>query len=97
MRNERLTHDNRRGNPNYISPPVLEGIDYEGYLQILINMVPERTRLLRIMDLIQINMKYLYCDYFLLSDYYTGLHFSMEVNGRVHHFEENYECKIVEK
>ncbi|MCI8610072.1 MAG: hypothetical protein HFE73_10545 [Firmicutes bacterium] len=91
------TDDNRRGNPNYISPPVLEGIDYEGYLQILINMVPERTRLLRIMDLIQINMKYLYCDYFLLSDYYTGLHFSMEVNGRVHQFEENYERKSVEK
>ena len=43
------------------------------------------------MDLIQINMKYLYCDYFLLKDYYTGLKFTMNVNGVEHEFEETYE------
>ena len=76
---------------NYIRPAVCEGADYEDYLRILVNTVPEKTRLYRIMDLIQINMKYLYCDYFLLADYYTGLRFSMQVAGVNHPFEENYE------
>ena len=35
-------------------------------------------------------MKYLYCDYFLIKDYYTGLNFSMKVNGVDHEFEEFY-------
>lgn len=75
----------------YITPSVLEGESYEVYLRILVNGVPEQTRLLRVMDLIQINMKYLYCDYFLLEDYHTGLQFSMWVNGEEHEFRESYE------
>ncbi|MGN0718755.1 MAG: DUF5702 domain-containing protein [Anaerovoracaceae bacterium] len=75
----------------YITPSVLEGESYEVYLRILLSSVPDRTRLLRVMDLIQINMKYLYCDYFLLEDYHTGLQFSMWVNGEEHEFKESYE------
>ncbi|MGN1415170.1 MAG: DUF5702 domain-containing protein [Anaerovoracaceae bacterium] len=75
----------------YITPSVLEGERYEVYLRILAGSVPEQTRLLRVMDLIQINMKYLYCDYFLLEDYHTGLQFSMWVNGEEHDFKESYE------
>lgn len=81
--------DSRR----YIKPQVTEGADYGGYLRILLNAIPEKTRVLRAMDLIQINMKYLYCDYFRLEDYYTGLAFSMTVNGVKHEFEETYERK----
>ena len=75
----------------FIRPQVDEGADYEAYLRILLNTVPEETRILRAMDLIQINMKYLYCDYFRLKDYYTGLKFSLTVNGVKHEFEETYD------
>ena len=42
------------------------------------------------MDIIQINMKYLYCGAFLLEDYYAGLGFSFRVNERVYEFNEDY-------
>jgi len=76
---------------DFIAPPVMEGQNYGEYLRMLLSAVPEKTRILRAMDLVQINMKYLYCDYFLLKDYYTGLSFSMEVNGVKHEFTETYE------
>lgn len=74
----------------YIKPRQMEGMNYEGYLRILFGIVPEEIRILRMMDLIQINMKYLYCGPFLLQDYYTGLDFSFIVNGRAYEFHENY-------
>jgi len=75
----------------YTRPETEEGIYYEDYLKILTGALPREIKLLRIMDLIQINMKYLYCDYFVLSDYYTGLDFSVEVNGRTYEFSEVYQ------
>ena len=75
----------------YIRPQSMEGAQYEEYLRILMNTVPEETRILRAMDLIQINMKYLYSDYFRLEDYYVGLKFTMTVNDKEHTFEETYE------
>ncbi|MBR4860815.1 MAG: hypothetical protein IKU09_01275 [Firmicutes bacterium] len=75
----------------YIRPESMEGADYEDYLRILMNTVPERIRILRAMDLIQINMKYLYCDYFRIQDYYVGLRYNFIVNNKEHLFEETYE------
>lgn len=75
---------------NYLPPKKIEGRDYEGYLRILIAAMPQETLLLRMMDIIQINMKYLYCEWFLMDDYYTGLRYSIEVNKRKHEFEETY-------
>ena len=46
--------------------------------------------MLRMMDLIQINLKYLYLDNFLLKDYYTGLKYEMNVNNKKYEFEEAY-------
>ncbi|MBR6473118.1 MAG: hypothetical protein IKS99_05275 [Firmicutes bacterium] len=74
----------------YVSPESIEGQKYEDYLMTLFLTVPEKKRLLRIMDLIQINMKYCYCDYFLMDDYYTGVHYDMEVKGKKHEFEVRY-------
>lgn len=74
----------------YIEPDVIEGFSYEAYLKVLTAALPQKLKVKRIMDLIQINMKYLYCDSFLLCDYYTGLNFSLEVNGRNYVFEEKY-------
>lgn len=77
-------------NTGYIRPKQMEGMKYEDYLRILVGIVPEETRILRMMDIIQINMKYLYCGGFLLEDYYTGLDFIFRVNGRNYEFHEDY-------
>lgn len=73
-----------------IRPQKIEGSTYRQYLQVLVNTLAEDIKVLRAMDLIQINMKYLYCDYFLLEDYYVGVKFSLDVNGVKHDFEEWY-------
>ena len=75
---------------NYLPPKKIEGKDYKDYLRILVAAMPQETLLLRMMDIIQINMKYLYCEWFLMDDYYTGLRYSIEVNKRKHEFEETY-------
>ncbi len=78
----------------YIQPESMKGAEYEDYLRILMNTVPERIRILRAMDLIQINMKYLYCDYFRIQDYYIGLRYNFIVNNKEHLFEETYEREV---
>ena len=75
---------------DYILPDKTEGLEYEDYLRILVSVIPHETRILRMQDLIQINMKYLYCDYFLLQDYYTGMNFVFSVNGRKYEITESY-------
>ncbi len=64
--------------------------DYSDYLRILISLSNEDTVLGRIMNLIQINMKYLYNESFLIKDYNVGLYFGLDVNGVFHEFEETY-------
>ena len=58
---------------------------------MLICAVDERIRILRIMDLIQINMKYVYRDDFLLKEYSGGLAYTMEINGKDYSYEEAYQ------
>ena len=74
----------------YIKPQKIEGISYRMYLHVLLSGVSQETRMLRMMDLIQINLKYLYLDNFLLKDYYTGLKYEMNVNNKKYEFEEAY-------
>lgn len=58
------------------------GDTYEDYLNVMIFAMDEEVRLLRMMDLIQINMRLLYYDDFLLKTYNGGLRCSLLVNGR---------------
>lgn len=74
----------------YISPEVMRGEDYSSYLSILLCGISEETKLMRIMDLIQINMKYLYNETFLLEEYNTGLRYSLKINGKNYEFDEHY-------
>ena len=78
---------------NYVRPQCVEGQDYKDHLTTLLIAMPERTRLLRMMDLIQINMKYTYCGSFLFSDYYTGVEYIMTVNGVEYGFKNSYQGK----
>lgn len=75
---------------DYVSPASIEGQNYKEYLAVLLCGLSEETKLLRIMDLIQVNMKFTYFDYFLLKDYYCGLNYQMKVNGVCHEFKDSY-------
>ena len=66
------------------------GLNYDEYLMVMIMSLNENVRLLRIMDLVQINMKYRYYKDFNLMEYYTGARFTLEVNGKAHEFEDAY-------
>ncbi len=74
----------------YVLPAKVEGANYSEYLRLLLYGLPKDTKLLRIMDLIQINMKYTYCDYFLLKDYNCGLTYRLKINGNEYEFKEEY-------
>lgn len=78
---------------NCIFTGVDEGQDYQDYLRLFLYAMDERVRLLRIMDLIQINMRYLYYDGFLLRDYNGGVRFVITVNGEEHETEKTYEAR----
>lgn len=71
-------------------PQFKYGLNYDEYLMIMIMSLNENVRLLRIMDLVQINMKYRYYKDFNLMEYYTGTRFTLEVNGKDHEFEDAY-------
>ena len=67
-----------------------DGLNYDEYLMIMILAMNENTRLLRIMDLVQINMKYRYYKDFNLMEYYIGTRFTIDEGIRSHVFEESY-------
>lgn len=68
-----------------------KGDTYEDYLSLLLMAMDENTRLLRMMDLIQINMRYNYYDTFLMDDYFGGVSYTFNMNGEICHVEETYE------
>ena len=61
-----------------------------GLLEALRRGITAKTRVLRMMDLIQINLKYLYHESFLLADYYIGLRYTLQINGKAYEFTETY-------
>lgn len=77
-------------NPEYIDNNNEKGNTYNEYLQAMIFLTNKDNRLLRMMDLIEINMKYCYYGNFSISSHYTGIDYSMDVNGRTHNFSAEY-------
>lgn len=67
-----------------------EGLNYDEYVLLMVMALNDNVRLLRIMDLIQINMKYRYYADFNMMEYYTGVRFTIDVNGKSHEFEDSY-------
>jgi hypothetical protein len=57
------------------------GDSYRDYLRGLLYLTDRDVKLLRVMDLMQINMKTGYDRDFLIREYYTGFRFSGEVGG----------------
>ena len=69
---------------------IRDGLNYDEHLMIMILSMDERIRLLRIMDIVQINMKYRYYRDFNMMEYYVGTRFSIDANGRSYEFEDRY-------
>ena len=69
---------------------IKEGLNYDEYMMVMILAMNENTRLLRIMDLVTINMKYRYYRDFNMMEYYTGTRFTIDANGRTYVFEDSY-------
>lgn len=69
---------------------IKDGLSYDDHLMIMILAMDERVRLLRIMDIVQINMKYRYYRDFNMMEYYVGTRFTLEANRRTYEFEDSY-------
>ena len=69
---------------------IKEGLNYDEYMMIMILAMNENTRTLRVMDLVQINMKYRYYKDFNMMEYYIGTRFTIDANGRTYVFEDAY-------
>lgn len=67
-----------------------KGQTYEDYLLFLILSQNEDKRILRIMDIIQINMKFRYYKDFNFSEYFSGINLGFNVNGKNYEFSSQY-------
>jgi hypothetical protein len=73
-----------------VMPMDKTGPDYEDYLRILLFLMDQETKLLRVMDLIQIDMKANYNREFLMREYYIGYRFTTEIGGERFEYTERY-------
>lgn len=77
-------------NGDYIDMHNPDGDTYSDYLDLMTYMTGQDTKLLRIMDLIQLNLRYYYRSDFLISEHYTGLEYSLMVNDKEYTFSDSY-------
>ena len=69
----------------YVDPGNVDGPDYGGYLAVLLYAMNREVKIMRAMDLIQINMRRCYYGSFRIRDYSCGLDAELKINGsRVH-------------
>jgi hypothetical protein len=73
-----------------LNPVNRSGQSYEDYLRVMLFLMDRETKLLRVMDLIQIDMKANYDRDFLVREYYTGYRFSASVLGETLEYTERY-------
>lgn len=78
------------GESGYVKKNNPSGLKYEDYLKILLLQQGEERLIYRMMDLVQINMKYAYYGDFLMADYNAGLAYSFMVNNKEHDFSKEY-------
>lgn len=74
----------------YIDTGCETGNEYKDYLRCFLLLMSEDKMIVRTMDLIQINMKYLYYGDFLLREYNAGCDMKLYVNGKDYEFTSKY-------
>lgn len=67
-----------------------EGQSYDDYVLAMIMLLNDNVRILRIMDLVQINFKYWYYRDFNMMEYFMGVRFTVKANGKGYDFEDAY-------
>ena len=66
------------------------GQSYRDYLRLMLSILDRETKYLRLMDLMQINLKGTYYEEFLMREHYVGYRFSCIVDGDTYAYEEKY-------
>lgn len=73
-----------------VDPGSEHGEKYQDYLRAMLFIMDEDVKLLRMMDLMQINMRYCCYSDFRIREYSTGLEAAFEVNGTSINIERKY-------
>ncbi|MDR1291977.1 MAG: DUF5702 domain-containing protein [Clostridiales Family XIII bacterium] len=73
-----------------VTPAVQTGQTYEDYLRVMLFLMDRETKMLRVMDLIQMDMKVNYNEEFLVREYYGGYRFQAEALGETFEYTERY-------
>jgi hypothetical protein len=73
-----------------VDPGNMHGEEYKDYIKAMLFLMDEDLMLLRMMDIMQINMRY--CNYadFRIRDYNTGIKAVFHVNGGEYEIERKY-------
>ncbi|MCI2061382.1 MAG: DUF5702 domain-containing protein [Eubacteriaceae bacterium] len=79
-----------KGTSGYIDTGSKHGLTYQGYLQTFLFFQDDETKIARIMDLIQINMKGTSDRDFLIRECNLGFAFGAKVNGRSFSYAHKY-------
>ena len=66
------------------------GQSYRDYLRLMLYILDRETKLLRMMDLMQINLKGTYYEDFLVREHYVGFRFVCYVDGERYAYTEKY-------
>ena len=73
-----------------INPRSEAGMSYTEYLRLFLYFQNRETKLLRTLDLIQLNFRGSYYEDFLIKDHYTGFSLSATVSGKKFDYEQKY-------
>jgi hypothetical protein len=73
-----------------VKPRKVEGFLYVDYLRVLLFFTSREVKLLRMMDLIQLNMKINYYSDFLIHEHYTGLKYRVVMNNDTYFYDQKY-------
>lgn len=73
-----------------VKPSNKDGQSYSDYLRILLYLMDREAKLLRMMDLTQINMKGTYYREFLIKEYYAGFRFNAKIKGDEFDYVQQY-------
>lgn len=74
----------------FIEPKGSSQFKYVDYLRLFLFVQKREIQLLRVMDIIQINMAGLQSPSFLIKDHYVGFDLATVINGKGYHAEEIY-------
>lgn len=85
------TNNSTQGkNKRYVPINSENGLTYLGYMQVFLFLMDKETKLLRMMDLIQINIQGNYDSTFLMNNANTGFSVKYRVNNRSYIYDETY-------